>query len=75
MERDYITAMSRLSVDALALILFAQSQRGAPNAEPERRFDGNGHERYTPNSAPVLGYRGSRAKYHVRQPGGKNGLK
>ena len=72
MGRDCFYGVSRFSVDALAIVLFAQSQRGAPNVEHERRFDGNGHEKYTP---AVREYRGPPAKYHVRQPGGRKGLK
>jgi len=41
MGRDCFYSVSRFSVDALAIVLFAQSQRGAPNVEHERRFDGN----------------------------------
>ena len=68
---DYICAASRFSVDALALVLFSQSQRGDLRVEHKRSFDGNGRGRYD----PVREYCGPRTKYHVRQPGGRKGLK
>ena len=72
MERCYLDIFRSFSVDALALVLFSQSQCGAPRVEHERRFDGNSHERYNP---AIRDYCGPPAKYHVKQPKGKNGLR
>ena len=73
MERDYVNALSHFSVDALALVLFAQSQSGAPRVEHERRFNENGRDGYNPVALPE--YHGSRARYRVKQPNGRKGLK
>ena len=72
MESDYIVAMSRLFVDALFVVLLSQAVRESPPAETGRVLNRDS-VRYEPVPDSQHNYRGSRARYHFKQPNGRGG--
>ena len=69
MERDYVGAMCPFSLDALAVLLFAQAIRDHNSADSRKRVDRQNCS-YTPQHRVIQGYHEMPASYPIKQPAG-----